>query len=148
MTKYSGHSRSCLPQNSIFPPLQQANLHGSPSPRRYSTNKPADGILQRVVEDFDGRSSLGTMDMTIKTAYRMGASFNWPHVWLDIPVTKRTRIGPTSPTTGSFRPHCSQATTSSMTVLKWQTIALLQMSSNGLTTSAPTSWVPQTCGTT
>lgn len=87
-------------------------------------NKLADGILQHVGEDFDGRSSLGTTDMTTRTVYQMGASSNWPHVWLDIPVTKRTRIGPTSPTTGSFRHRYSQATTSFMTVPKWQTTAL------------------------
>lgn len=124
MTKSSGHLRSCLPQSSTFRPLQQANPHGSPSLKRYSTNKLADGTLQHVVAGFDGRSSLGITDMTTRTVYQMGASSNWPHVLLDIPVTKRMRIGLTSPTTGSFRPRCSQATTSSMTVLKWQIIAL------------------------
>lgn len=74
MTKYSGHSRSCLPQSSTSPLLQQANPHGSPSPKRCSTNKPADGILQHVVEDFDGRSLLGITDMTTKTVYRTGVS--------------------------------------------------------------------------
>ena len=124
MIKYFGRSQFCLPQNSTSPPLQQANLHGSPSPKRCLTNKRADGILQHVVADFDGRSSLGTMDMTIRTVSRMGASSNWPHGWLDTPVIKRTRTGRTSPTTGSSRHRYSQATIASMTGLKWQIIAL------------------------
>lgn len=80
MTKYSGHLRSFLPQSSTSPPPQQANPHGSPSPKRCSTNKLADGILQHVVEDFDGRFLLGITDMTTKIVYQMGVSSSWPHV--------------------------------------------------------------------
>ena len=148
MTKYSGHLQSCRPQSSTFLPLQRVNPHGSPWHKRCSMNKRTDGTPLLVVEDFGGRSSLGTMDMTTRIVYPTGVSSNWPHVWQDILAIKRTRIGPTSPTTGSFILPCSQANTSFMTAPKWPIIAPSRMSSSGLITSAPTSWVPQTCGIT